>query len=88
MKRSGLYLVKRGCDDITSSFVPMRTNLISPFSLTCEKGEMVSVDSGSRFLFLTANTFLTGLPEERTVRLSSNDTTFSRLPKTTRETQC
>ena len=47
MERSGLYLAKRGCDEITSSFVATGTNLLPSFSLTQAEGGMPSVGSES-----------------------------------------
>ena len=82
MEASHLYLAKRGCEEITSSFVATKANLIPSFSLTHALDGVASVVS---FLPLTKNTLLTCLPGERTARLSSSDTTISKLPKNERE---
>ena len=47
LKGSGLYLAKRGCNEITSSFVATRTNLVPSNSITHEHGGMVSIGSRS-----------------------------------------
>ena len=44
MKGSGLYLAKRGCDEITSSFLATRTALIPSIHPTPPASKMVSVD--------------------------------------------
>ena len=80
-----LYLAKRRCDEITSCFVATKTNLIPSNSLAHAEGGMASTDSESSSLFLTTNTLLTGLLGKGTVRLSSNDTTVSKLLTTERE---
>ena len=38
MKGSSLYLAKRGCNEITSSFVDDRTNMLPQFSLVPAEG--------------------------------------------------
>ena len=43
LKGSGLYLPKRGCDEITSSFVAKRINLLPLISLTHVVGGMATV---------------------------------------------
>ena len=85
MEGSCLHLAKRGCDEIASSLVVTRTNLIPSFSLTHAKKGTASTDSKSVFISWLPNTFLTGLPGEMTVRLSNSDTIVSRLPNTEHE---
>ena len=81
MKGSGLYPEKRGCDEITYFLVAVRTNLIPLLSLTHAEGGMASVNSAVSFLFLTTTILLTGILG----KLSSSDTTISKLPKTEQE---
>ena len=45
LKGSGLFLAKRGCDEITSSFVVLRINLLPSISLTRADGGMASAGS-------------------------------------------
>ena len=45
LTRSNLYLVKRKCDEITSSFFPMRTTLLPSIRLTHTDGGMAFTDS-------------------------------------------
>ena len=55
MKGSGLYQVKRGSDEITSSFVAMTTNLIPLKSLTHAEGGMKSFNL-SQFTLASSQT--------------------------------
>ena len=43
MKTSGLYIAKRGSNNITSSFAAVRTNLIPSYSLTYAEIGMESI---------------------------------------------
>ena len=63
MRGSSVYLSKRGCDEITFSFVITKVNLLPLNSLTHADGEMVSAGSKS-VSFLTIYPFLTCLPGE------------------------
>ena len=62
LKGSGLYLAKRGCEYITSSFVAIRTNILPSNSLTHTDEETASFGSVS-VSSLTNYPFLTGLSE-------------------------
>ena len=72
LKGAGLYLAKRGCDEI-SSFVAMKINLLPSNSLTHANEEMASNGSDS-ISFLTINNFFTGLPRKGRVNVSNHET--------------
>ena len=75
---SGLYLAKRGGDEITSSFVATKKNLIPSNSLTHTGGGMGSV--GSEFISsFTDNPILIVWIGEGTVSEYTHGTTVSRL---------
>ena len=76
-----MYLLKRERDETTPSFVVTSTNLLPPNSLTHADRGMVSVDFES-VSSMTISPFLTGLPGEGTVSVSSRDNTISMLLKT------
>ena len=75
------FVYTKRCDEVTSSLVGVRADLISSHNLTHTDNGMASTDSESVFFLLTANTLLTGLPEEGKVRLSSCDAVVSKLLK-------
>ena len=52
MKGTGVYLTKRGCDEMTSSFVATRTNLFPSHYMTHTEDVMES--SGSKQFSLTS----------------------------------
>ena len=78
----GLHVAKRGCDEITSSFVTTRTNLIPSLSLTYTNDGMVSVDSKSVSPSLTTNTLLTvsHMNSVLSIKYLNNKTTIIFLP--------
>ena len=51
MKKTGLYLAKRGSYGINSSSVAKRTNLLPSYSLTHAEGGMGYTESKSDFIF-------------------------------------
>ena len=75
-----------GCDEITSPFVAVRTNLLPSNSLIHADGGMATVGSES-VSSLTINPFLTGLPREGTVRDPTMTHSLVTYLKLKRETQ-
>ena len=84
LKVSGMYLAKRGCEYVTSTFTATSINLILSNSLTYAEEGMAS--NGSEPVSSLTDSFsFTGLRGERTVRESSCDTTGSKPLKTEQE---
>ena len=54
MEGTGLYLTKRGCDDIASSFVTMKTNLFPSYCIIHAEDGMES--SGSKLFSIRSPT--------------------------------